>query len=88
MISVTSCDKEQDLPADTFRCQVPFPNHTAYISNHIKPDNYSQSELDNQTGSFYTAWKKDMLKAVVRRVNFMYIAVTGQSSDLKHTAME
>ena len=27
----------------------PFPNHTIYATGHIKPNNYTQSELDAHT---------------------------------------
>lgn len=63
VLSMTSCEKETGLPPDTLTCHVPFPHHTVYTVNHCKPDNYSQSELDNQTGSFYTAWKKRYIKS-------------------------
>jgi endo-1,4-beta-D-glucanase Y len=43
-------------------CNYAFPNHTAYIGSHIKPDNYTQSELDDQTKSFYDNWKSAYLK--------------------------
>jgi endoglucanase len=61
VILVTSCEKEQDLSPDNI-INIPYPNHTNYIGNHIKPDNYSQSELDNQTSTFYKAWKNVYLK--------------------------
>ncbi|MFN8206582.1 MAG: glycosyl hydrolase family 8 [Bacteroidales bacterium] len=57
-----SCkDEELKLLPDTIR-NIPYPAHTIYPGSHIKPNNYSQSELDNQTSSFYTAWKKKYLK--------------------------
>jgi len=45
-----------------FSQNYPFPNHTNYIGNHIKPTNYTQTELDNQTTSFYDEWKLAYLK--------------------------
>jgi endoglucanase len=62
VLSITSCEKEPDLPADIVKSQIPFPNHTAYSGIHLKPDNYIQSELDNQTRSFYKEWKGEYLK--------------------------
>ncbi|MEO6904456.1 MAG: glycosyl hydrolase family 8 [Bacteroidia bacterium] len=40
----------------------PFPHHTVYNGNHIKPTNYTPAELDNQTKSFYDEWKGAYLK--------------------------
>jgi len=40
----------------------PFPNHTNYIGDHIKPNNYGQTELDNHTKTFYDGWKALYLK--------------------------
>jgi len=65
IIFVTSCKKSdewQDPPPDNLQSQIPYPNHTSYTASHIKPDNYSQSELDNQTSAFYSAWKKEYIK--------------------------
>jgi endo-1,4-beta-D-glucanase Y len=38
-----------------------FPMHTQYTENHIKPSNYTQDELDNQTIAFYEKWKNSYL---------------------------
>ncbi len=38
----------------------PFPQHTPYHT-HIKPSQYSQSELDEQVTSFYDQWKEKYL---------------------------
>jgi hypothetical protein len=62
IFSIISCEKEPDLPADTVKSQIPFPNHTGYSGIYIKPDNYSQLELDNQTSLFYSAWKRKYIK--------------------------
>jgi len=40
----------------------PYPNNSNYIGTHIKPNIYNQSELNNQTSSFYNAWKNEYLK--------------------------
>jgi endo-1,4-beta-D-glucanase Y len=40
----------------------PFPNHTNYIGDHNKPNNYGQTELDNHTKTFYDGWKALYLK--------------------------
>jgi endoglucanase len=44
------------------QCNKPFPSHVNYSSNSIKPNNYSQSSLDNHTATFYEAWKTAYLK--------------------------
>lgn len=59
---ICSCEKELELPPDTVQAKIPFPNHTSYIGSHIKPGNYNQAELDNQTSSFYAAWKREYIK--------------------------
>ncbi|RLD41295.1 MAG: hypothetical protein DRI89_10095, partial [Bacteroidetes bacterium] len=51
----------------------PYPNHTAYIGNHIKPNNYTQTELDNQVKSFYDAWKQEYLKNDCGNINEYYV---------------
>ena len=58
---VTACEKEPDLIPDSIK-NIPYPNHTNYLGNHIKPNNFSQSELDNQTSAFYKEWEKEYLK--------------------------
>jgi endo-1,4-beta-D-glucanase Y len=61
---VTSCSKDnwEDPPPDVVQSQFPFPHHTSYTGSHIKPDNYSQSELDDQTGTFYSSWKREYVR--------------------------
>lgn len=62
IILLISCGgEEQNIPTDTIS-NIPYPAHTNYIGNHIKPNKYSQLELDNQTSAFYTAWKNEYLK--------------------------
>jgi len=62
VILIISCEEEeQNLSPDSFR-NIPYPAHTNYLGIHIKPNNYGQSELDNQTSAFYTAWKNEYLK--------------------------
>jgi endo-1,4-beta-D-glucanase Y len=57
-----SCtDEVQHLTPDSI-VHNPFPAHTSYSGSHIKPNNYSQSELDSQTNTFYSAWEKKYLK--------------------------
>jgi endoglucanase len=41
---------------------VPFPQHTAYTVGSIKPNNFTQTELDNQVKTFYDSWKLTYLK--------------------------
>lgn len=48
------------LPKD-FSPQKPFPQHTAYTTGTIKPDRFSQKELDDATKAFYETWKKKYL---------------------------
>ena len=35
----------------------PFPQHTEY-HGHIKPNQYTQAELDSHVTTFYNAWKE------------------------------
>lgn len=39
----------------------PFPRHTVYAPNTIKPNYRSQTQLDNDVRNFYNAWKTDYL---------------------------
>ena len=61
MITVLPSCKKGDVHPDDVPCQNPFPNHTDYVGNHIKPSNYTQSELDDQTKAFYDEWKDTYL---------------------------
>lgn len=67
---VMSCEKKQDIPLDTIQPNIKYPAHTSYIGTHIKPDNYNQSEIDNQTASFYTAWKNEYFKTDCKKGEF------------------
>ncbi len=40
----------------------PFPDHTSYVGQHIRPA-YSQTDLDRHTTEFYDNWKGAYLKA-------------------------
>jgi endo-1,4-beta-D-glucanase Y len=40
----------------------PFPHHTTYTKGTVKPNQYSQSQLDNQLVQFYRQWKKRYIK--------------------------
>jgi len=51
----------------------PFPNHTDYVGNHIKPDNYTQLQLDTQTRFFYDEWKSAYLKNDCGNTNEYYV---------------
>ena len=63
LLILSACDKSEDIAsAETSLNAHPFPNHTPYAGNHIKPSNYSQTALDNQTSSFYEEWKNTYLK--------------------------
>lgn len=44
--------------------QRPFPQHTAYYSGVIKPNNVTQEDMDNAVKSFYDAWKARYLVTV------------------------
>lgn len=42
----------------------PFPQHTAYVSGSIRPNHVSQSQLDTDVKTYYTAWRSRYLKSV------------------------
>jgi endoglucanase len=67
---LASCEKKPDIPPDTIQPNIPFPAHTSYTGSNIKPDNYSQSELDNQTRAFFTEWKNEYFKTDCRKGEF------------------
>ncbi len=46
----------------SFAQNKPFPQHTPYTKGHIKPTIDSQESLDQQTASFYDAWKAKYVK--------------------------
>lgn len=41
----------------------PFPYHVTYTAGSIKPNNQTQSQIDNEVINFYNAWKPVYLKA-------------------------
>ncbi|MDO5981216.1 glycosyl hydrolase family 8 [Flavivirga spongiicola] len=57
----------------------PFPNHTVYVGDYIKPNNYTQTELDNQTKTFYNEWKSEYLKNDCGNINEYYIQYSNES---------
>jgi endo-1,4-beta-D-glucanase Y len=60
---LASCEKNQDVPPDIIKPNIPYPAQFSYPGIHIKPDNYSQSGLDNHTSTFYSQWEKEYFKA-------------------------
>lgn len=40
----------------------PFPQHQSYASGVIKPNNVSQSQMDNEVKRLYNEWKARYLK--------------------------
>lgn len=42
--------------------QKPFPQHTAYTKGCIRPNQYSQAQLDTSVEHFYAKWKKHYLR--------------------------
>ncbi len=66
-IGISSCDTNSTnaIPKtqpDPIAANHPFPQHTPYTGDHIKPNNNSQADLDNHTSSFYDQWKANYLK--------------------------
>ncbi len=61
-----SCKKENSeentQQEETVKPLKPFPQHTKYSENIIKPNHKNQSELDSDVKNFYTAWKKRYLR--------------------------
>ncbi|MEE9349421.1 MAG: glycosyl hydrolase family 8 [Flavobacteriaceae bacterium] len=67
LASFSSCSEDEPIIPDVttppvYSINFPFPNHTNYLGTHIKPSNFSQTELDNQVTSFYDQWKVKYLK--------------------------
>lgn len=58
IFALLSCNKQEDSIIN----KKPFPSHTTYSGNYIKPNNYTQTDLDNQTQEFYDQWKNTYLK--------------------------
>jgi len=48
--------------ANCIQPKYPFPNHTNYLGNHIKPTNYTQNQQDDIAKQFYDLWKAKYLK--------------------------
>ena len=60
----------------------PYPNHSDYTTEHIKPTNYSQIQLDDQTSSFYNQWKVRYLKNDCGNANEYYIFSGGDAKNV------
>lgn len=55
-----------------------FPQHVHYAAKTIRPDNYSQIELDRQVSDFYTQWKKRYVRTVTgAHQSFIWFGATG-----------
>jgi endoglucanase len=76
---LNACRELPDLTPDKFQ-NIPYPNHTNYTGVHLKPDNYSQSELDDHTGTFYTAWKNEYLKNDCKRSEYYIYSGNGANT--------
>ena len=50
-----------DLAAQTTAKR--FPQHVNYTTNHIKPSNYTQNQLDDYVKNFYSQWKSKYVKS-------------------------
>jgi endoglucanase len=54
----------------------PFPQHVKYFAGAIKPNDISQSQLDNAVENFYSQWKKRFIKSVPGKAE-SYISFEG-----------
>jgi len=52
-----------EIPIDSVTPNRAFPSHTTYTGVHIKPNNQSQEELDNDLKEFYNSWRDQYLKS-------------------------
>jgi len=82
IILIVSCHKK-NLKSDQVNALLAFPQHSNYISSHIKPSNYTQTELDNHTTDFYNEWKKKYVRSYCEKDQFLI-----KSSKSEHTISE
>jgi endo-1,4-beta-D-glucanase Y len=64
-ISVLSlaCNKQDDIIIpDAVPPNHPYPSHSTYLGSHIKPNNFTQQQIDKQVQLFYDEWKSEYLK--------------------------
>ncbi|WGU92218.1 glycosyl hydrolase family 8 [Paenibacillus dendritiformis] len=61
----------------------PFPQHQSYASGVIKPNNVSQSQMDNEVKRLYDEWKARYLKKnpYVSNQYFVHYNLNGESDD-------
>lgn len=50
----------------------PFPQHTNYTQNAIKPNSISQTDLDTKVKTMYDAWKQKYLKQATENQYYVY----------------
>jgi len=55
----------------------PFPNHTLYTTGSIKPNKWSQSQLDSSVVAFYNAWKKHYIRKTSIGTYYLYCNADG-----------
>ncbi|BBE31668.1 licheninase [Tepiditoga spiralis] len=60
------------LTMEMISLSIPFPNHTKYSENIIKPSIYTQNQLDDQVYKYYQKWKNRYLTKVSKK-DQMYI---------------
>jgi endoglucanase len=56
----------------------PFPQHVKYFAGAIKPNNISQTQLDNTVRNFYTQWKKRFIKSNANSESYVWFENVGK----------
>jgi hypothetical protein len=58
-----SDDGNNNPPDNVVQNNFPYPQHVDYTGDHVKPQNYTQSELDEIAASFYLEWQDKYIKS-------------------------
>jgi endoglucanase len=59
----------------------PFPKTVTYTPGSIKPNNFTQAQLNDQVKFFYDAWKKEYIKQHCTDANSYYIDFSNNRND-------
>jgi endo-1,4-beta-D-glucanase Y len=68
--------------------RLPFPQHIAYTPGSLKPNHYSQNELDQAVKDYYESWKRTYLRQACgegRYIIYTGYATNGDEHTLTHS---
>ncbi len=80
LVFMTALRAEDLRPAPHY----PYPQHTRYTPESIKPTNFSQNELDSHVSAYYIQWKNEFLVRVSDAGKTLYRIAFGHKGSDKY----